>query len=83
MLPEWLQVKTTTMGGRNRVGMKVTDRRCGSFSWRGAGYHQVGADWLDAAGASLRSYDCDWVNERFAWAEKHPGLGYPWLDHWN
>jgi hypothetical protein len=57
-----------------------------------ASYHQVGADWLEAcmngllfrgfsrkfaAGASLWAYDGDRVNERFAWAEKYPALGYP------
>jgi len=86
------------MGGWNRVGLKATDRRCGPFSCGKQVTIRVDADWLEAytkgfafrdfsrklaAGASLWSYDGDWVNERFSWSEKHPGLGYPWLDHWN
>jgi len=82
-LPEWLKV-TDHNDGWLEQGKSESDRQTLRFLFmQEAGYYQVGADWLDAAGASLWSYGGDWVNERSTWAEKHLGLGYPWLDHWN
>jgi len=95
-LPEWLQVTDHNDWWLEQGGSESDRQMLLSIFMRESGYHQVGADWLEAykkglpirdfsrklaAGAFLWAYDSDRVNEWFTWAEKHPGLGYLWLDH--
>ena len=90
-----MQVEDHNDGWSETGGSEEDKRVLRDVFLRETSRHPMGVEWREAyekglpfrnfsrkleSGASLWSYDGDWVKEHFAWAEKYPGLGCPELD---
>jgi hypothetical protein len=89
-LPEWLQVEDHHDGRSESGGSEHDQQLLRAVFFTEIDHHPTGNDWREAyekgllfrdfsrnleSSATFWEYDGDWLDERFAWAAKYPGVG--------
>jgi hypothetical protein len=94
-LPAWLQVEEHHDGWSESGGPEHDKQLLRAIFFREIGHNATGNDWRETyekgflfrdfsrkleSTAQFWEYDGDWMEERFAWAAKYPGIGCPGSD---